>query len=473
MAHYPQLIRRAFRFVLAPLRAAACDGKDRAHGSGGLLPSDLTGPATKTLLLVACLAVAAACVTFKAWNMFGPSRRPMLQGWDDSFYYFWLPSVIMHHDLDFSRELLISETMDGKARETALAQQRTPTGLLPNKYPPGWAIGSLPFFLAAMAISPPQSTGFEPTFLLAVWLGQMAYAALGLWVAGRIVRRLVPGSSATAAVLVIWLASPLVYYQTAAVSQSHSQVFVLAVVMFWLALHLNDGDRRYRVWVALGFYGTLMVVTRNVAAIYLCFPAAVVPWRSMSGRELACLLMGALPPAALQMVAWKVLYGDWIVYSYSNEHFDFFHPHLVDVLFSANHGWFYWHPLILVGLLPFAAWALVNRIGRPWIIALVAAVAINASWWCWWLGSSFGHRGFEVGTFFAMAGFALILRATPGRPVVRRVLAGTATVCVVWNLGLLALFLSHRIAREGPVTYGDAVRAYGGWASEICRRSPP
>ena len=59
-----------------------------------------------------CLAVALAGLTWSAWDMFGSSRRSMLQGWDDSFYYFWLPSVVIDHDLDFSNQLAQGATMN-------------------------------------------------------------------------------------------------------------------------------------------------------------------------------------------------------------------------------------------------------------------------------------------------------------------------------------------------------------------------
>ncbi|MFA5058290.1 MAG: hypothetical protein WC485_09270, partial [Opitutaceae bacterium] len=314
-------------------------------------------------LALLCAAVAAAGVTWQAWDMFGPKHRPMLQGWDDSFYYFWLPSVVIDHDLDFSNQLAHSGTVDAAARDAGLAQPRTATGLLPNKYPPGWALASLPFFLAAHAVAPAGATGFEPGYLLAVWAGQLLYAAAGLWLAVKLVARLVPGAPATAVVLAGWLASPLIYYQTARVSMCHSLVFTLAMAVFWLALRIAHGDARPRVWLALGFCSALLVVTRNVAVVYLVFPAVVLAPRLRSPKAAAWLALGAAGPVAVQLAAWKLLFGSWLVYSYGGERFDFTHLHAAAVLFSPRHGWFYWHPLLLVGVAAFAAWAWRRREG--------------------------------------------------------------------------------------------------------------
>jgi hypothetical protein len=419
-----------------------------------------------TLFLVAvCIAAATAAVAWQAWDMFGPSRRPMLQGWDDSFYYVWLPSAVIDHDLDFSKPLAHSATIGAPALDSWLAHPRTATGLLPNKYPPGWALGSLPFFLAAHTVAPAGTTGFEPVYLAAVWLGQLLYAAAGLFLAARIIRRLVPHAPAETVVLAVWLASPLVYYQTARVSLSHSQVFVLAMAAFWLGLRLEDGDDRRRTWIALGFCSALLAVTRNVTVVYLVFPAVMVVRNMRSWRAATLLALGAAGPVAVQLAAWRILFGSWFAYSYDYERFDFAHMHLADVLFSARHGWFYWHPLMLVGTVAFLAWAFRRPIGWPWVASLGAIITLNAAWPTWWFGSSFGNRAFEVATFFAMVGIAALLVAAQGRPAWRRAIAGAMTVAVLWNFALLAMALTRRIPSDVAVTYADAGRALAGWFS--------
>lgn len=434
----------------------------------------MTGPRTSaykgTLLLAAlCVAVAFAATTWKAWDMFGPAKKSMLQGWNDSFYYFWLPAVVIQHDLDFSRPLATSGTVTKAARDAGLAQPLTRTGLLPNKYPPGWALGSLPFFLIAYSFAPAGATGFEPSFLLLVWFGQMMYAAAGLWLAARIIQRLLPTAPAGAAVLAVWLASPLVYYQSARVSLSHSQIFVLAMAVFWLTLRLVDGDNRRRTWIALGFASALMVVTRNITVVYLAFPTVLL-WRHLqSPRALAWCALGSAGPAAIQMGAWKVLFGSWVAYSYGGETFDFTDLHLGQVLFSPNHGFFYWHPLLLLGIAALTWWSWENPNGRPWLASFAVITVLNAAWPCWWFASSFGNRGFEVPIFFGMFGVAALLAATRDRPAWRRLVVAAVSMAVVWNLLLFALFLTRRIPQESAVTFADDVRALASWSKPVVR----
>lgn len=414
-----------------------------------------------------CLVVTGIGVAWPAWDMFGPARRPMLQGWDDSFYYYWLPSAIIDHDLDFANQLATSGTIDPATRDLTLSLGRTATGVPDVKYPPGWAIGSLPFFLFAHAIAPAGSTGFEPVYLVHVWLGQIVYVAAGLWLAIRILSRFFPANTATVAVLATWLASPLVYYQSARLSMSHSQVFALVMATYWLAFRLHDGDMRARNWVLLGFTSALLVVTRNAALVYLFFPALVVLRRVRSFSPIAWLALGAVPPLAAQIVAWKLIFGTWIAYSYGGERLDFTNLHLYGVLFSPRHGWFYWHPLLLLTIGSFTVWGWNKLTGRAWLASLVVIVLMDAAWPTWWLGSSFGHRGFATATFFGMAGLAALLNYGRTRTWIRRGTLALATAAIAWNLILFALFLTQRIPREEAVTYADAGLAFLQWFSPV------
>jgi hypothetical protein len=233
--------------------------------------------------------------------------------------------------------------------------------------------------------------------------------------------------------------------------------------VFWLALRLRDNPARPAAWALLGFSSALLVVTRNVAAVYLVLPAWVVFQKLRAPRAALWLGLGALPPLAAQLLAWKILYGSWLAYSYGGERFDFTQLHLREILFSARHGWFYWHPLLLVGLAGFLPWAWPRAEGRAWLVSLVLILLLSAAWPTWWLGSSFGFRGLEVPVFLAMLGVAAGWSRLPAYPRLHVGLGVLAALLVVWNLALLALFLTQRIPRQEPVTYLDAARALVSW----------
>jgi hypothetical protein len=251
---------------------------------------------------------------------------------------------------------------------------------------------------------------------------------------------------------------------------SHSQVFALAAMAAWIAFRIADGDDRRRTWALLGFCAAMLIVTRNIAVVYLALPALIIARRSW--RVATWLAIGAAGPLAVQFVAWKILYGSWVVYSYSPDRFELAQGNPLRTLFSPWHGWFYWHPFLLVAVAAFAAWAVRRTEGRLWLVSLVAILVLNSVWPVWWFGSSFGHRGFDAATLFAMVGAAALWHATVIRPRLRVALATVACVAIAWNLVLLALFLTQRISREEAVTYGDALRAAAGWMFSGGRSGP-
>jgi hypothetical protein len=97
------------------------------------------------------------------------------------------------------------------------------------------------------------------------------------------------------------------------------------------------------------------------------------------------------------------------------------------------------------------------------MISLFAIIGLNAAWPHWWFGSSFGNRGFEVATFFAMVGVASLLALAKRQPSLRPVMAAMLSLAITWNLALLALSMTHHIPTDQPVTYAEAGRALVSW----------
>lgn len=417
--------------------------------------------------------MASAAVVYHGWHLFTEKHRPLVRGLDDTYYYLWLPQVIISHDLDFGERLRTCPTISESDRAAELAVPLTSTGLHYNKFPIGWALGTLPFFLVARLVAVifgAGDTGWEPVYQVAVWLGQATIGIAGLWAATKVLTRFFDPGIAARAVLIGWLASPLAYYQTAGLSLVHSQVFALTAFAIWLGLEIDDGRTDKRTFAALGFIAGLICVTRYSGVAYLLIPgASLICYFSRPGpqsekiRRAVAFAAGLLPPLLVQMAAWRILYGNWIAYSYGDERPDWSHPHLIESLFSPRHGFFYWHPLMLAGVVGLFAWASKVKPARPWALSFIAILALNGCWPNWWFGASFGNRAYDGAIFLAMTGLAWIFSKTRSVPGIRRIIDGICGAAIIWNLLLLALFLTKRIPRETAVTWLDAWRAASGW----------
>lgn len=425
------------------------------------------------LLILLCATVTGASLTYYSWHLFTPKQRPLVRGIDNNYYFFWLPALLIEHNLDFGKQVAASPTLTEEDKRSELAEPLTPARLQYNKFPLGWALTCAPWFVAAQGLSTLfdlGKTGWEPVYQISIWLGQLTYAWLGLWFAFRVLGHFFAPRYAAYAVLVGWLASPLVYYQTAGLSMTHSVVFSLVALASWLAMKIYAAEGKRRWFGFLGFVAGLLLVTRYTAVVYLFLPLASllsffktsVPLRHKIDCS-AALILGALPPIILQMAAWKILYGSWLVYSYGSEGFDLLHPHVVAVLFSPLHGFFYWHPLMAVGVAGLFLWAARDKHARLWALSFLAALALNSCWWCWWFGNSFGYRSFEGTILLAMGGLAWAFTQTTGHPWLRRLLAFASALAIGWNSVVLALFLTKQIPGDSAVTWSQMWQAAARW----------
>jgi hypothetical protein len=428
-------------------------------------------------LIIAALLLGAGAVAYQGWDMVAESHgRPMLQGNDDSHYYFWLRSAVVDGDWDFANDLRDAPTISPEAKRALQALPRTATGRQPNKYPVGWAVVSAPFFLPAHALSllgAGPADGWQPIYFVCLWAGHLALTVVGLLLAQQILRRFMPPGPAWVGVLAVWLASPLLYYQTARISMVHGPAFVLTVAVTELALRLQGGSRRHREWALLGLCAALLAISRPTSVVYLLHPAClvgVVIWRGLQERTGRPALVGRVAHAAvwagmvlgIQLLAWRRVYGSWYVDAYAGESFTFGAPHLWSVLCSSRHGWFYWHPLLLPAVMAFS-WASVRgTLPRSWLVSLAAIVYVNSAWWCWWFGSSFGNRAFEGATLYCMAGLGLLWAGLAGNPGARRAATLAIVIAVGANAVLLALFMTGKISREEGVAYDVFLRAVAG-----------
>jgi hypothetical protein len=212
-----------------------------------------------------------------------------------------------------------------------------------------------------------------------------------------------------------------------------------------------------------GLVSGLAFVTRSTAVVYLLFPMVVAAgvirdtsWKRWLPRS-TLALAGAFVPVILQMGAWKSVYGHTIVFSYQGESFNLASPKILAVLFSDFHGLFNWHPFLLIGFSAFVVSALRARdIRIVWVISSLLIIYLNASWWCYWFGSSFGNRAFEVLNLFAMLGTALLLDR-PKPSWIRRGILALGAVAIAWNAQLLAGWLIQTYPRDLPVTYAERI----------------
>jgi hypothetical protein len=350
-------------------------------------------------------------------------------------YYAYLPAIFVQGDLSFEslKEPLANYYRTEPANEIPewTGIQRYPsTGRYLNKYPIGVALMAAPMFFAAHGASllfEQPADGFAPLYQFAVAASGLFYAMLGLMLLQRLLSVEFGQGAGLGAVAVLLLGTNLFHYATYDSLFSHAFSFFLVVCLLCLV----------RAWVrvptlttaaGIGLAGGLLVLVRFPNALLLLLiplfgeaghggiRVRVEPWvRKPPALPIAGLVFAAtLFP---QFLYWKYAADTWLVQAYQGEGFNFLRPQIAEVLFGVRKGLFFWSPLLALGVAGMAT----RRFYRspyllPVVILILLQLYVIASWWNWWYGGSFGHRGFvEVLPLFAIP-MAALFASLPNRP---------------------------------------------------------
>lgn len=385
-------------------------------------------------------------------------------GFDDAFYFSYLPSVWIDHDLDFTNQY----------KETHfpadIFTRQTPTGALKNEFPIGPALCWSPFFILADGItmlSGMPRTGYGPLYVNFCIVGNIVLCFLGLymifgWIAS-FYRPLIAGTSAAVA----WAATSIYVYSTRIFLVSETvSMFSVALLVF---LTLKSDRKKTYVAVFVGLAGALTVLVRFHNALFLLAPLLfwtrdAVHSRNWAafGRRLLCFSLGFACGLCPQMLVWKLLYGTWFVNT--GQYLLWWrNPLVLEVLFSARKGLFVWTPLAFFSLLGLGFFW---RASRFWCVVFLLIFAgniyVNAAQWDWWGSTAFGARRFSNCLIIFAAGLAAILEFFTRKKVVVAV--------PVWLFigSLVGLnFLLTRSYRRGKLQYDHADRM-----SEVVGISP-
>lgn len=325
---------------------------------------------------------------------------------DGKGYYAYLPALFLYQDpsFDFIHDAEKNYyPEDGSHFKDFLNEQ--PNGTKVNKTFPGLSILYAPFFflgcLFAFVFGYPVD-GYSMPFQLMIGLSHIVYLLLGFRFLWGLLKNMNISEIKIAALLSLLLfGTNLWYYVIYDHTVSHVFSFFLASVLLWA------GERwvSERKHLGLIFVLTaLIVIIRPTNAImFLCllyFPFVsrsnlrnILPqlkellgvWKSM----IISIVILIIPP-----LMWKWQTGNWIVYSYKDEGFDFLHPHWIEFMFSPEKGWIFWSPVMLfllfIGI--FYSFKRKGWLGIIYLLPLVLITYVLSSWWCWTFGAGMGQR---------------------------------------------------------------------------------
>jgi len=428
-------------------------------------------------LYVFCVAVFLATIPL-------PRADGQLTGSDGSFYYAYLPTLVLDHDLDFRDEYarLLPEKIVKRLHVTS-------AGRYSNKYGIGCAVLWMPFFLTGHLLAVGlRAAGCEIAldgigliYQVPTLLGSITYGFAGILLIYRACRRFFSRATGAAAAILIWLATSLIYYTTAEPSMSHAcSLFAVALfIELWLAFRPAPTCRQ---WVILGLSGGLLALVRPQDATWLALPVLDMLWtlkasvrtgfrRCLQGFTVFGLTAGMV--YVPQLAIWHALAGPSTptAITQARHLFRWTAPKIVPVLFSLHHGLFLWHPVLLLAAAGFLFLYRKNRsVAFLLVVGFVMQLFVIGAWHGWAGGDAFGGR-MLVSSLPALAlGLAALIDWATDRGALR-------TVCILsglfiaWNALFFAQYRLGYISRSGAITFYELTLGKFDMLTDLWRRA--
>jgi hypothetical protein len=404
-----------------------------------------------TLLLfgaIFCLLLSISALLMSS----DPYHKHTLILSDGVGYYLYLPSAFIHRDLSMEwtkpLQTIVTDYRRSKPEWYGLVNDRP--GAYLDRYPIGLAILWTPFFLAAHILSMltgHPATGFTIWYQAAVGFAAAFYTALGCILIYKLLRRHFSRKVSYFTVLSLLLGTNMLEYATQDSSFTHVySLFLIAAGIHLTPIWYKHMSYRTSALLALVLGLTTLVRPTNalIVVVLLLWNVTTRPqiqqrlallWR----QRMKLVLMAGVGLAVLfpQLLYWHYITGKWLTNSYDDATFtNILHPQIFNILFSTDHGVFFWAPVLLPALLGLA---LLRRHLKEWSIPLYvflpAFVWLMASWVSWQFGESYGHRAFiDIFPLLALPLATVYSRAKS--PTARNVLVVFAGLCIFANLFL-------------------------------------
>jgi hypothetical protein len=410
--------------------------------------------------------------------LFPPLFRPVLHGADTVGYYAWVRSAVIDRTLDVKNTFYHYSNEFGETHRERDLKRKTATGYAYNQWAAGSSVLWAPGFLIAHAAvktagafgASIPADGFSWPYPLAAGLSTALFGLLALGLTYSIARRLTDRFCAGLAVIVVWLATPMVFYMYSHPLMSHvNDAFVnaLFVYVWWK----TRDSHSMKAGLARGLVAGLATWVRTQDAVLIVilgmetFADLLIAFRNKSSLKPAFFrglstLAGFFVLFAPLLIFWRVLFGSWLMNTYTvtqgSYSLDWHRPHVLDVLFSSNRGLFIWAPITLPSLIGLR-WLFKENARLAMMLAgmFAAQLYVVSSWFGWSGNVSFGPRLWVAQTVIFALGLAALAKTIRGPKLLY---AAIGSAFVLWNFLLIVQYVLETIPRHGRVDLGLMIR---------------
>lgn len=325
---------------------------------------------------------------------------------DGKGYYAYLPAVFIYKDLNFGFFDEIEKEKYFNENKYYDYRASTKDGKIINKYYCGTALAEMPFFLLAHLgsfLTENEMDGYSKLYPIFINIGALCYLLLGLFFLNALLKlyQVSEGNRAITLIAAVF-GTNLFYYVAVEPSMSHIYSFTFITLFFYYAKQYFI-TYSSKTFLILGILVGMIVLIRPINGLVffaLPFVAGKLSTFKIAFSKLFSqkkpLLLGLLfflGIVSIQLLIYKISTGNFFVYSYQEEGFNFLSPHFIDILFSYKKGLFLYTPVYLVALSGgYFLWKSNRFEFYTWFGFFCLITYVFSSWWMWYYGGSFSSR---------------------------------------------------------------------------------
>lgn len=355
------------------------------------------------MLLVFIIQLYCAFIYYPKWKNSGTEATI---SWDASGYYMYLPAIFIYHDIKQCgfQQAIIDKYHPSPDFQQAFLHE---SGNYVMKYSSGQAIMLSPAFFAAHIFCKVThwypADGFSPPYQFATALWCIILAFVGLWFLRKILLAFFSDTVVALTIFCIGICTNYLEYSSISGAMSHSNLFTIYALLLYVVYSFYTTPTALKAAI-IGLLCGLATITRPTEIISIIIPLlwglynrATITDRlkfySIHYKKILISISVFLIIGMIQPLYWKYVSGNWWVYSYGKQGFDWLHPHFIKCLFHANAGWLRYSPVFIFAIIGFyALYRLYKKLFWVTFIFCGVFTYICFSWSEWWYGWSLGQR---------------------------------------------------------------------------------
>jgi hypothetical protein len=346
----------------------------------GKLTQRITSPVSMTLILLAFTLLI--CDYNFTWKN---DKWKYAVNTDAADYYRYLPMVFINHHFD------------DKADNPAVIKYFTGPALL---YLPFFAIACAGSYMSGLPVD-----GYSLLFPIMISIGTLFYLLFGLHFLSKFLKYYISRTWVICIILLaITFATVTFYYTVNTPGWAHIVAFGLVCFLLYHFKKIAVDFNRLSIIAIIAGTSMLFFTRPTDVTIVIVAPFLAGDLKNFRNTlknifaEKKAIFTGiflAAIPLICQLAVYRIATGEFWVWSYTKEGFNFLHPEITNELFSYAKGLFVYSPVCFISLFGLFRLFKINRFLFTGIVIYMAVnIYIISSWWCWNYGYSYGPRAF-------------------------------------------------------------------------------